>query len=910
MKGKIKLMSLFLFGICSLFLMGAVDVSAATLVQEEIDDVYYTRRGGGKPYMSAQYNTYTMDGQIVYCIEPGVDITTHLYEGKEGWVNSPYSNEINQKIQLIGYYGYDYPGHNTLRYRMATQALIWEETGGQIVEFWTEASGFGDYININKERNEIMKLVNAHYELPSFNGESVTIVVGQEVTFTDTKGILSNFELANNANARIDNDKLIVKADTVGNISVALKRKSYTNNPTTIFVGVDPASQKMGYFGLSDPIVATVRVTSNGGNVSVEKLDSQTMSITPRGDAKLTGAVYGIYTEDGVRVSQVTIDSNSTAKSDYLPSLGRFYLLEEKAGIGYKIDTTKYYFDITLENLYPSVKVYEQVIERDIEFFKVFADGRTGILKAEPNATFEFYLKSNMELYATGTTNEKGRLEVRLPYGTYVVKQKTSTLGFEKVEDFEIVVETESNDPLTRIIANAEISAKLKLVKIDSESKRVLVRDGIKFKIKNLDTDEYVCQSITYPSQERICTFETKDGVFITPYVLGTGNYQIEELEDQVIDGYVWNSTPFKFSINENSNFIYDDEYGVMLEVQFENKEVKGEVEVNKYGEKVVKENDSYHYEEIKLDGVTYELYADEDIYSGDGTLIYKAGQLIDTYITEDGFFKISNLYLGKYCLIETATINNHKLDPTKHCFTLSYKDQYTPIVSLSFTFKNYLEKGNLDFTKIDLTSGKEIPNVKLEIYDAEDNSLIYSGITDTDGKIKIDNLYVGKFYIVETDPATGYKLTDEQVFFEITEDGEIVKAEMTNEKITGKLVFKKVDEDGNALAGVTINLYDSESNLIGTYITSEDGLVIIEQLEYGDYVIKEVSTIEGYELSDETLYISIVEDGVEVNVSMVNKKLPQTDMNDYSKAISLSLITLGSALFIVTYSRKRKINN
>lgn len=907
MKRKIKLMSLFLFGISSLFLMGAVDVSAATLVQKEIEDVYYTRRGGGEAYMSAQYNTYTMDGKTTYCIEPGVDITTHLYEGKEGWVNSPYSDEINQKIQLIGYYGYDYPGHNTLRYRMAAQALIWEETGGQIVEYWTEASGYGDHININYERNQIMKLVNAHYEVPSFNGENATTTIGKEVTFTDTKGILSNFEIANNANARIEGNTLIVKADRVGDITVGVKRKSYTNNPTTIFVGVDNKSQKMGYFGLSDPIIATVKIRSNGGTITVEKFDSQTMSIIPRGDAKLTGTEYGIYTENDVRVGGVTIGNDSKAKSDYLPSLGRFYILEEKAGVGYKIDTTKYYFDITEENLHPSITVYEHVIERDIEFFKVFADGRTGILKAEPNVTFEFYLKSNMELYASGTTNEKGRLQVRLPYGTYVVKQITSTSGYEKVDDFEVVVETESTEPLTKIIANAEISAKLKLVKIDSESKRVLVKDGIQFKIKNLDTGEYVCQNITYPTQEKVCTFETKDGVFITPYVLGTGNYQIEELEEQIIDGYVWNDIPFKFSINESSNFIYDEEYGVMLEVQFENKEVKGEVEVNKLGEEVVKENDTYHYEEIKLDGVTYELYANEDIYSGDGTLIYNKGELIDTYITQDGYFKITNLYLGNYCLVETATVGTHKLDSTRHCFTLEYKDQYTPIISLSFTFKNYLEKGELDFTKKDLTTGKEISNVKLEVYDALDDSLIFSGITDTNGKIKISNLYVGEFYIIETDPATGYKLSDEKVFFKITEDGEIVKAEMTNEKISGKLVFMKIDEDGNPLAGVTINLYDLENNLIGTYITSETGLVIIEDLEYGDYMIKEVATIDGYELSDEVIYVSIVEDGAEVNVSMVNKKLPQTDMNDYSKIVAVSIIGLGSILLIITLRKKKK---
>ena len=46
---------------------------------------------------------------------------------------------------------------------MATQSLIWETTGVQIVEFGTQASGHGDYINIDAEKNEIMRLVQEQF---------------------------------------------------------------------------------------------------------------------------------------------------------------------------------------------------------------------------------------------------------------------------------------------------------------------------------------------------------------------------------------------------------------------------------------------------------------------------------------------------------------------------------------------------------------------------------------------------------------------------------------------------------------------------------------------------------------------------------------------------------------------------
>lgn len=161
---SVLLIALTLFEVFAFAIPTIVNAaSSGTLSHPKVPDVWYTRRGGGKPYMSAQYETYSMDGKVVYCIEPGIDITTTSYLGYDGLQASPYSAEISKKIELIGHYGYDYPGHQTLRYRMAAQALIWETTGGQIVEFWTQASGYGDYINIDAEKNEIMRLVNSHY---------------------------------------------------------------------------------------------------------------------------------------------------------------------------------------------------------------------------------------------------------------------------------------------------------------------------------------------------------------------------------------------------------------------------------------------------------------------------------------------------------------------------------------------------------------------------------------------------------------------------------------------------------------------------------------------------------------------------------------------------------------------------
>ncbi len=786
MKNKYKLALMFFVSVFFM-LAGYTEVSAATLTQTPVDNWYYTRRGGGKPYMSAQWNLYDLDGKTAYCIEPGVNITTSDYEGAIGWINSPYSDEVNRKIQLYGYYGYNYPGHENLRYRAAAQSLIWEATGGQIIEFWTEKYGNGNFINLNAERNEILRLASTHYEVPTFDSDTKDAVIGETTTFTDTKGILSNFDVvkSSDASVSINGNTLSVTPNVVGNITVVLKKKTYTQDPTIIFVGKDATSQKMGMFGVDDPVLVRVKLNVVGGSLKINKKDLDTKLSKPQGDATFKNAVYELLDENYNFITDLIIDDSFSAKTDKILSPNKIYILREKtASEGYLLDKTEYRFKIDRENLDIEMDVYEDVIEKTVNIYKVFADGSTTILKGEPNVSFEIYLKSTGEYYKTIKTDEKGFVSVKLPYGKWIFKQVSSTSGFEKVKDFEIVINNDSDEDITKIISNAEIRAKLKLIKVDSESRKILVRDGIKFRIKNRDTGEYVCQNVTYPGQEKICVFETKDGMFITPYVLGHGNYQIEELEEQSITGYIWNSVPLKFSIDENSKFIQDDEFGLMLEVQFENKEVKGEVEIKKVGEKLVIENGTFRYEEIELDGVHYDLIADGDIYAGDGTLIYKDKQLIKSFVTKDGYFKLTNLYLGKYCLIETKTVGNHVLNSKPYCFEIKYKDQYTDTIKLIINQKNYLAKGDFELSKVDLSTGEPVEGALIEIY-TEDDILIYSGRTDKLGKLYVKGLESGKKYkFVEKEAPEGYILNDEIHEFEILNNGDIVKDTLSNEKI------------------------------------------------------------------------------------------------------------------------------
>ena len=54
----------------------------------------------------------------------------------------------------------------------------------------------------------------------------------------------------------------------------------------------------------------------------------------------------------------------------------------------------------------------------------------------------------------------------------------------------------------------------------------------------------------------------------------------------------------------------------------------------------------------------------------------------------------------------------------------------------------------------------------------------------DENGKITIPEIRYGKYYILEKEAPEGYTLNPERMYFEILEDGKVVKATMTDEKV------------------------------------------------------------------------------------------------------------------------------
>ena len=854
------------------------------------------------------------DNKFVYCLQPYVDINNnHVYNvTKEDYASViGLTEEQWQRVSLLAYYGYGYGNHDDHKWYSITQVLIWRTVEPDSQIYFTDTLNGTRNDNLFKDEiAELEALVANHKLKPSFTIDSTTLNMGSSYTLTDNNGVLSKYTVTSSNNLEVtpSGNTLTIKPNAIGNGSISFKKTSnlYDSDPVLYYAD---GTQNVFRVGNVDPITMKLDFNVIGGKVTLHKLDRDTGENVPSGEATLKGAVYGIFDEGGNKLAEIKTSLDGTVQSDYLPYIGKYKIRELASSVGYLVDNTEYEFEITADNLFPDVTVYEQVIKRQIKIRKYFANGDTGVLNPEQNIVFEFYDKNN-KMVAHVVTDKDGFATLNLPYGTYTGKQITTTEGHEKVDNFTVTINEKSPEVINLSFSNAPIQAKLKVVKIDKDTKQVIPRKGITFKIFDVTNNKYVCQTISYPKAETICEFKTDDnGILYTPYELTAGTYRLEEV-DQRIDGYLWNKESKEFTIGDDSYFYVDNELGVIFEVQFDNKEVKGKVEVHKVGEKVVLKDNTFYYEEIDLDGVTYELYAEEDIYSANGVLKYKAGTLIGTYTSKDGYFSVEDLYLGKYYLIEKITVDNHVLDTAKHSFELVYKDQYTPVVTLSFTFKNYLEKSNFEFSKKNLVTGEPLPNTKIQIFsytdDEENGTLIYEGVTDENGNITIKDLFVGKFWLCEVEAPEGYILNPEKMYFEITENGKVVKAEMVNEKIKSTVKLHKVDENNNPLAGVTIGVYDLENNLLGTYITDENGDIELE-LEYGSYYFKELATIDNYVLSDEMIFFDVTENGAVIETSLINVKVPNTNQNEnYVFYIVTGLLSL-AGIGMIIYDKKRK---
>lgn len=733
------------------------------------------------------------------------------------------------------------------------------------------------------------------------------IVAGINFTVTGANGFSKT--VTTNANGEIDISDLVPGTYTITEENID---RYVPNQSQTITVSSGKTSSISFY-----NILKKFRVTVT--KQDYEKGHAQ-------GDAKLGGAVYGLYKGDEL-VAQYTTDSNGSFTTDYYVCGTDWTIKEISPSEGYLLNDTVYRVgadprDYNIEyNTAPDMTVMEQVIKGKISIIKHTDNGDTKIETPEKGAEFQVYLKSvgsfvnaDKDERDTIVCDEDGFASTKLlPYGVYTVHQTKGWAGRELITDFDVFINKDGKT-YKFLINNKNFESYLKVVKLDKETGKQIVYEGAAFEIYDSDNHRVTMQ-YTYPQVTSIHTFYTnKEGYLITPEKLPYGDYTLKEV--QAPYGYVLDDTPIPFSISqENSS---TDTGVTVVKVKARDVAQKGVINITKTGEifSSVEKNKGVYtpkYSISNLKGAIFEIYAAEDITTLDGTVRYEQGTLVDTITTDDdGVAKSKELYLGKYTVIEKTAPNGYVHNAAKYDAELTYAGQNVSVTSTDISVYNDRQKVSVSLKKImanDKTFGignnGEITSVRFGIYAGEDikanngdvipkDALITFANCDKNGSIVFDcDLPVGfKWYAKEIATDAHYILSDTKYEFDTEYQGQDIKVidiKINNDKaiennfIYGSVKGLKVDrETQEVIKGATFGFFKSditeftENNAILTAVTDENGIFTFTNIPYGEYLIKELKPADGYLDNEDVFTVTIKDNEQVVELTAINDKVPE----------------------------------
>lgn len=750
---------------------------------------------------------------------------------------------------------------------------------------------------------------------------------------TSEDGNVANIEFTVNG----DGYSKTAKTNSKGEFELAdLVPGKYT---VTEHTPTEYAEQKSKTVNVESGKTATVSFSNvlKKWNLTVTKTDAETKSA--QGDATLTGAVYGIY-NNGKLVDKYTTDKNGSFTTSYYVCGDNWTLKEIEPSEGYLLDETEYHIGAeakkyALENNSVSIGVTEDILKGKIAIIKHTDDGSTKIETPEKGAEFQVYLKSSGS-YTKAKESERDTLicdeygfaETKdLPYGTYTVHQTKGWNGTEFIADFDVFI-SENNKTYKYLINNASLESYVKIVKVDSETGKQIPYAGAGFQIYDPDGNK-VTMKYTYPTVTAIETFYTNsEGYLITPETLSYGKgYSVVEV--QAPYGYTLDSTPVSFDITaENTS----EENGVtIVKTEKKNTPQKGTITVEKTGKifsNVTAVGGGYtdedgndvalptiyqpEYSVSGLSGAVFEIYADENITTPDGTVRYTKDTLVDAITTgEKGTATSKQLYLGKYRVVETVAPYGTVINPEPHTVELTYSGQNEKVTNTSTSFTNDRQKVVIDLTKIleqdekfNIGNNDEILNVSFGLYADEDlkasngtvipeNGLIEIVTCDEKGKATFKtDLPIGKYYVKEISTDNHYILSDKKypVVFEYAgqdtasvhisvNDGEPI----INSIIYGTIKGLKIDrETGEKITGALFGLFSNneteftEETAIMTAESNEDGIFTFEDVPYGEYIIRELKPATGYLPNGESYPVIILENNEVVEITVLNEKIPE----------------------------------
>ena len=365
---------------------------------------------------------------------------------------------------------------------------------------------------------------------------------------------------------------------------------------------------------------------------------------------------------------------------------------------------------------------------------------------------------------ATCQSNEIGIFTFEnVPFGRWIVREIKAAPAFVLNENSYAVTVGTDEEVIEITIENEFITGSVKTTKVDKE-----YPDN---KLSGAVFEVYVDVDGNGEFDPKIDLFvgemsETEDGIYEMHDLRYNGYFLYEKTAPE---GFLKDDGYHYFEIrNDGETVIVENEAGV----GFTNQPILGNVTTTK----VDKE-----YPDNKLSGAVFEIYKDVD---GNGEFDAEIDTLVGEMTeTEDGIYEMHDLRYNGYFLYEKTAPEGFVKDDTYHYFEIRNDGETVTVeneAGVGFTNKPIV--GELELTKTDISDGKVLANVGFRIRN-EAGEIVAEGYTDENGIAKFTLRY-GKYTYEEFAALDGYIPDTKAYPFEIKEDGEIVKAAMTNERI------------------------------------------------------------------------------------------------------------------------------
>lgn len=244
-----------------------------------------------------------------------------------------------------------------------------------------------------------------------------------------------------------------------------------------------------------------------------------------------------------------------------------------------------------------------------------------------------------------------------------------------------------------------------------------------------------------------------------------------------------------------------------------------------------------------KVDAITGKPLADARFKVTDSTGAV-AGNTNGEYTSDkNGEILIENLKPGAYVVTEIEAPEHYAVDTTPQTVQVG-----TDGKTYKVSFENQ-PAGGIVIRKLDTKTKEPLEDAQFKVTDS-DGSVVgtENGLfqTDASGVVKIPHLPKGSYVIEEIKAPDGYIL-ENQTQTVAVDYGRTYTIDFYNKKMSGLQIIKTDADSKQPLKGAKFTIYHKNGEIVGTYETNGDGVIILDSLKPGWYKIAETEAPKGY---------------------------------------------------------------